>query len=404
MKKSILLFICILLNVLTYGSLHAQTNYSLGFADSVTSTLLHEERPLQIYTPYSGKKNRNTTTERFPVLYVLDGENNFRSVAAIVERLSDMGSCPPMIVVGIPNTNRGRDLTPSPVVDGPDGIKNSGGGENFLSFMAKELMPYIEANYPASTYKLIMGHSLGGLLVMHTLVHHPDLFNAYISIDAALWWDDHKIVKETKQVLASLKYQNKTLFMTMANRMEKGVDTTAVQSDTTDNTELIRYNLDLIHFIKLHPENKLRFTYAYYENETHGTVSLISAYNALRFIFDYYAFPIYTDHQTTNPMLASVITEHYLTISKQLGYTVLPDASLVNNLGYRALHLKQLDLAGRLFALNVLNYPKDANLEDSYGDYYMAIGDKKNAIERYKKALSIKEITETRTKLNAIIK
>ena len=87
-----------------------------------------------------------------------------------------------------------------------------------------------------------------------------------------------------------------------------------------------------------------------------------------------------------------------------MGYPVLPDASLVNNLGYRALHLKQFEFAGQLFALNVLNYPKDANLQDSYGDYYEAIGDKQNAIERYKKALAIKEIVETRTKLNALIR
>ncbi len=380
-----------------------KTNFTLGFADSVESTILKEQRPLMIYTPYAGKKNRTTTTETFPVLYVLDGENIFRSVAAIVERLVNTGSCPPMIVVGIPNTNRGRDLTPTPVIAGADGIKNSGGGENFISFISKELMPYIVANYPASTYKLLMGHSLGGLMVINTLVHQPNLFNAYISIDASLWWDDQKILKESRLVLDTSKYENRTLFMTMANRMEKGVDTMAVQMDTSGNTELIRYNLDLIHYIKQHPENKLRFRYDYYENETHGTVSFISAYNALRFIFDYYAFPIYADHQTTNPKLASVITEHFLYVSRQLGYVVLPDASLVNSLGYRSLNLNHFELAGQLFALNVLNYPKNANLQDSYGDYYLAIGDKKNAIERFKKALAIEEIAETRTKLNALI-
>lgn len=380
-----------------------QSQFTLGFADSVSSAILHEQRPLMICTPYTSKKNRTTSTETFPVLYVLDGENNFRSVAAIVERMINSGTCPPMMVVGVPNTNRGRDLTPTPVVTGADGIKNSGGGENFMRFMEQELMPYIAANYPVSSYKLLMGHSLGGLMVINTLVHHPALFNAYVSIDAALWWDDHKIVKEGIQALANNRYENKALFMTMANRMEKGVDTAAVQTDTSGNTELIRYNLELIHFIKQHPENKLRFKYAYYENETHGTVSFISAYNALKFIFDYYAFPIDADHQTVNPKLVSVITEHYLTISRQLGYHVLPDASMLNSLGYRALNLKQFEMAGQLFALNVLNYPKDANLQDSYGDYYQAIGDTKNAIDRYKKALVIKEIIETRTKLTVLL-
>lgn len=404
MKKSTILFICIFLNFLANVPLMAQPGYTLGFADSITSTILKEQRPLMIYTPYKGKKDRKTTKETFPVLYVLDGENNFRSVAVMVERLISTGSCPPMIVVGIPNTNRGRDLTPTAVVDGPDGIKNSGGGNQFMSFMEKELVPYMEDNFAASSYKLLMGHSLGGLMVINTLVHYPNLFNAYISIDAALWWDDHSIIKESKKDIAKSIYKNRTLFMSIANRMEKGMDTLAVQSDTSENTELIRYNLDLIHYIKQHPENKLRFAYAYYESETHGTVSFISAYNALRFIFKDYAFPIDAEHQVTNPVLTSVITEHYLSISKQLGYSVLPDASLVNSLGYRALHEKQFEVAGRLFALNVMNYPKDANCEDSYGDYYLAIGDKINAIERFKKALALEEIGETRHKLNALLK
>ena len=186
--------------------------------------------------------------------------------------------------------------------------------------------------------------------------------------------------------------------------MEKGVDTAAVQLDTSENTELIRYNLDLIHYIKQHPESKLRFSHAYYEKESHGTLSFISAYDGLRFIFDYYPLPKYSSYSIQNPNLLFLITEHYSNISKQLGYEVLPDASLINSLGYRALNEKLFDMAKKLFKFNVLNYPKDANLKDSFGDYYSAIGDKKNAIVWYQKALSITEIKETREKLNALLR
>lgn len=65
---------------------------------------------------------------------------------------------------------------------------------------------------------------------------------------------------------------------------------------------------------------------------------------------------------------------------------------------------KQVDVAGQLFALNVQNYPKDANLLDSYGDYYQTVADKKSAIFWYQKALAIIEIAETRSKLNALLK
>ena len=70
---------------------------------------------------------------------MLDGETNFRSVAITDERFVSMEICPPLIVVGLPNTNRSRDLTPT-VATNTDGIRQSGGGERFLSFLEKELI------------------------------------------------------------------------------------------------------------------------------------------------------------------------------------------------------------------------------------------------------------------------
>jgi predicted alpha/beta superfamily hydrolase len=397
-----LIFLVFFAHLVSELKAQPQTDFALGFADSIQSTLLNEQRQLLVYTPYSGKKMKPVTNETYPVLYVLDGESHFRSVAATVERLVSSEVCPPMIVVGIPNTNRGRDLTPSASAGNSDGVNNSGGGEKFISFIEKELVPYINSSYPTASYKLLMGHSLGGLMVMQTLVHHKDLFNAYISIDAAIWWDNHKLLNESKPALEKSNYQDKTLFLAIANRMEKGIDTTAVQLDTSETTELIRHNLQLIHYIKQHPQNKLRFNYAYYENENHGTVSFISAYDALRFIFDYYAFPKYAKYQTGNPHLMALITEHYRNVSTQMGYAILPNASLINSFGYRALNANHFEMAKQLFEWNVLHYPKDANLHDSFGDYYNAIGDKQNAIAWYQKALTITEITQTREKLNAL--
>lgn len=389
--------------VSTLGSIaQTQPDFRLGFADSLKSTLLQEQRHLLIYTPYAGKKTRTTTKETYPVLYVLDAETNFRSVAITVERLASMGVCPPLIVIGLLNTNRSRDFTPTAATN-TDGIKQSGGGERFLSFLEKELIPYIDSVYPTAPYKLLMGHSLGGLLVMHTLVHHKDLFNAYVAMDAAIWWDNHKLLTESKTAFEAGTYSNKTLFLAMANRMEKGVDTTAVQSDTSEQTELIRYNLAFMHLLQQQGQHKLRFKPVYYENDTHGTVSFIAAYDALRFIFDYYGFPRTAAYQPTNPLLTSVLTDHFRTISNALGYQVLPDATLVNSLGYQALSLKQFDVAGQLFALNVRNHPEDANLLDSYGDYYQAVADKKNAAVWYRKALTIREMADTRSKLNALL-
>jgi hypothetical protein len=124
----------------------------------------------------------------------------------------------------------------------------------------------------------------------------------------------------------------------------------------------------------------------------------------LKFIFDYYPVPKNATYSTENPSLVLLINEHYRNISKKLGYEVLPEASLINSLGYRAMNTKQFEMAKMFFKMNVVNYPKDANLLDSMGDYYLTIGDKKNAIAWFQKALSVTEIRETREKLNTLLK
>ena len=102
--------------------------------------------------------------------------------------------------------------------------------------------------------------------------------------------------------------------------------------------------------------------------------------------------------------LATILDTHYKKIGKQLGFSVNPPENLVNYAGYTALGQKQLDKAGDLFKLNVANYPQSANVFDSLGDYYVEVGDKVKAIENFKKSLSLKEIPDTRKKLEMLSK
>ena len=103
----------------------------LGRIDNISSKILNEERKIWIYLP-AGALQGKPNQERYPVLYLLDGDTHFYSVAGMIHQLSTANGntvCPEMIVVGIPNTVRNRDLTPS-----RDSIwnKNSGGGEKFI--------------------------------------------------------------------------------------------------------------------------------------------------------------------------------------------------------------------------------------------------------------------------------
>src|SRR5207237_5637232 len=103
------------------------------------------------------------------------------------------GFIPEIIVVGVtwggnqPNYDslRARDYTPTP----ESRLPQSGGAENFLAFMKKELFPFIESNYKANSKdRTLMGSSLGGLFTLYSLFTQPGLFQRYIAASPAYNW------------------------------------------------------------------------------------------------------------------------------------------------------------------------------------------------------------------------
>ncbi len=402
-KNSLKSFFYFLAMLLFSFCAKAQENnpFTTGFEKSLPSKILGEQRKVWIHIPTSNGGTGKTGKEHYPVIYLLDGDENFNDVVSITEFMSNSDICPPMIVVGILHPARMKDLTFGTDKEMP-GI--TGNGDKFMLYVEKELMPYIESNYPTASYKIFIGHSVGGLTVVNTLIHHPYLFDAYVSLDGALWWNDQQIVKDAKTTLANTNYKGKTLFMALANRMEKGMDTLQVQKDTTEGTELIRSNLEFIKDISKNKPNQLGFRHAYYENDDHNSVRLIGEYDALRFIFDYYKLKIYNSElDNPNFKLDSLLITHYHQVSEKIGYLIKPGESLVNGLGYYMLRQKHFIKAEALFKLNISNYPESANCYDGLGDLYLGIGDKAKAIESFEKTLKLKLIPETKQKLEALL-
>lgn len=396
-------FFCSIVFLFISFCAHAQENspFTTGFEQTIPSKILGKERKVWIHIPNSNGGNNIKDRGNYPVIYLLDGSENFNTVVSITEHMTESNLCPPMIVVGILHSDRVSELTIGTDKELPGVV---GGGEKFMSFVEKELIPYIDATYPTTTYKAFIGHSLGGLTVMNTFVHKPNLFNSYVSLDGSLWWDNKKIVKEAKTILPTQNYKGKTLFMAMANRLEKGVDTLSVQKDTSRPTGLIRSNLEFIKDLSKIKKNQLRFKYKFYEDDNHPSVRLIGEYDALRFIFDFYKLKIYdSELKDPNFKLDSILVAHYKNVSEHMGYTINPDESQVNNLGYQMLGAKQFTKAETLFKLNIANNPNSGNCYDSLGDLYLETGDKTKAIESFKKALTLKAIPETKEKLEKLL-
>lgn len=137
--------------------------------------------------------------------------------------------------------------------------KTTGGGDVFISFLEKELLPYIEKKYPVSSSRKLIGHSIGGLQVINILLKHKEPFENYIAIDPSMWWDDQKLLNESASILHNQLFDNKRLFLAIANEQDKKMTMEQVKKDTSAKTVLIRPSFSLADLIEKNKQNKLRF-------------------------------------------------------------------------------------------------------------------------------------------------
>jgi len=170
--------------------------FSIGETHTFQSSILEEERKLNVYLPTSYHPD---STKTYPVIYLLDGSGNedFIHVAGLVQFLSFswIDIMPESIVVGIANVDRKRDFTsPSSNEKDNEFLPTNGGAGAFTLFIRNEVKPLIEKAYPTNGENSIIGQSLGGLFVTETLFIEPSLFDNYFIVSPSLWWDDESLL------------------------------------------------------------------------------------------------------------------------------------------------------------------------------------------------------------------
>ena len=138
----------------------------------------------------------------FPVLYVLDGEDNFPIAVSIARRLARAAArsgVRPGAVIGIDAGDlrrRAFDYTPDfgrpALKEGQPGYGlATGGAVAFLDFIARRLQPTLAHDLRLdSSRTTIAGHSFGGVLALHALMSRPRQFCHHIAVSPSLWLAD----------------------------------------------------------------------------------------------------------------------------------------------------------------------------------------------------------------------
>jgi len=324
------------------------------------SLVLDEDRRFIVHLPRGYEQQ---LSRRYPVMIVLDGDAWAGLMAETLHTFRQRGAAPPVIVIGISNTDRTRDLTTTHV----DDLPNSGGADNFISFLRDELLPFVDQEYRTNDYRIVFGHSFGGLLGVYALICQQDVgFDACIAASPALYYDRGPTLRKIEKALAENPPDGpKFFYLSMANELTYG---------------------EAIDFLKEQFGGKdwVRWQEKRYPEESHGSVPWRVIPDGVQALFDNWSIPLKTMTGGWNK-----VRDHYENLSEQMGYEVLVPELMANNLGYREMNRGDMSDALEIFEWNVQTYPESYNVWDSLAEALMIKGELTASAQNYRRVLAL---------------
>lgn len=199
-------------------SVSAAGDLTIGQRDSVHSDILGQQRDFLVYLPPS---YYSAPERAFPVLYIVDGAYNFRYVSGLLELEGAISErIPQMILIAL--SGEGSKTYSHNSKPALEGVQDKGNAEAMARFIAEELMPWVDANYRSANFNILAGHSIGGLFVVNTALNHPELFDRYIAISPALWWQGHALNRVAKSKVDG-DFAT-TMYLSVGQQRNMGVD------------------------------------------------------------------------------------------------------------------------------------------------------------------------------------
>lgn len=330
----------------------------IGHRLTFRSAALGEERPIFVRLPASYPR---FASQRYPVLVLLDGDTHFHHASGLADYLALQGVMPEVIVVAVPNVARARDFTQ--VADAT--IEGSGGGPRFASFLADELVPWLDANYRTAPFRILFGHSLTGQFALWTLGEKPGLFSAVVAASPWVIWNQGWLVDDTDRRWRREPPGGRFAYLTAGDEPEL--------LPTLDRYRSV---------LRTRAPKSLAWHYRPLPQDDHGTLVPATLDHGLRWVFDGWRL----DERVVD---LAELRRHYARLSERLGWQVDPPEQAVNLQGYRNLFADRIEPALELFRANAAAHPQSANVHDSLGEGLERAGRLDEAAASYRRAVEI---------------
>ena len=359
MKRNVIIAASILLTMSIHLNVNAQGKkgeiIEIGESVTINSKILNEERNILVYLP---EKYKDSSTG-YPVLYVLDGDDYFLPSIGVMKYLAMFDYLPEMIVIGIPHKKRFKELTPTKT----DRIPSGGGVDDFMKFIKKELIPFVEDNFRTQPFRIFAGHSLGGLGVLYAFINEPDMFNAYIGISSSVYWDEGVLLKRADKILKKTDQLNKSLYFSV----EDG------------EGEHGKANLGFARLLNNRAIKDLKWKFDLMEGESHTSLWIKSFDEGLHFVS-----PWNLSENVLGGGLNAIL-KHF----KDLKMTV--SERLLTKFAMDFFEKKDVNEAIEILKYAIKTNPESGELFHGLGDYYRVNNQHELALEAYKKGTKIAE-------------
>ncbi len=362
------MLIAILAPFLGTGSAQAQqtTPITIGESLSVPSEIMGEQRPIVVGLPAGYESGGG----RYPVIYLLDGPGHIAHATGSVRYLARNGRALPAIIVGVANTDRTRDLTPTNNSEAElQRMPTAGGAEKFRSFLVEELRPFIDEHYRTNGANILIGHSFGGLFAIDAAIEDPESFDGYIAISPSLWWSDERFVEAADAMRTDHALFSRSLYVAMGDEGDRM------------NGPFERF----IEGIERNAPSDFELGIGRFPDEDHGSIPLRATIDGLEAFFA----PVRGAMNLADVSDVSSLEGRFAALSDRFGFDILPPEQAVNQLGYRLLQAGQGESARAIFAWNVSTYAGSANVHDSLGECLENLGETEKALASYERAAEI---------------